>query len=293
MYTGKNISLIKSYMSPVISKLFPSTKGLLVIVFLAAFLLMSALPVNAKVVNQPEGAWSITGKGSNGSIGSIVPIEFSITYILDRCAYADAYIETIDEARQKISFVGSAVPADNVSISPERVKWPVIEFENYVAIKFQVQARIDQGVVGDEVDGFRIYAGCSGKSIFKGVVDDIKIKIEGPKQENSPKPIPLSTPSPTKQPGNPTASASSTITPKPIKVSKPIVPVNTIDPSNDEVVQGTVAGSYDLQTVTPQPLENMHIDVPPPTPKRSIISRFSSNLPNRFSAVAKWFSRLF
>ncbi len=272
------------------NKTFIAVLAFLAILFPTALALVSVKPVNAEVQNNPEGAWNVTGKGASGSVGSIVPIEFSITYVLDRCTDVNVYIETVDEARQKISFVGATAPVNNQEVAPEHVAWPETEFENNVAMKYRVNARIDQGVVGDEIDGFSILAECSGKSIFRGIVEDISVKVVDKKPESSPKPAKA----PTVLPAMITSSAYTSPLPTSMIISVPAASVKPSDSKNDKVKNDTNSASDILSTVTPQPFETAPpMESPPLPPKQSFFGRFASGISGRFHTVANWFFKFF
>jgi len=154
-----------------------------------AIALISINPAQAAI--RSEGEWAVTGKAGSGAVGDTVPIDFSFALISDRCAKMDVYIETVDEARQKVDFVGAAVPAAGASVSAERVDWAPTEFENSVIHKYRVNAQIARGAVGDEIDGFYLYAWCDSSpnsGIYFGVHDGIKVKVIAKKTTAAAKP---------------------------------------------------------------------------------------------------------
>lgn len=276
---------------------------LVVLQFSVSLGLISAKAANAAVQNSPTGAWKVSGEGANGSIGDVVPIKFSVTHVLDRCTDVEIAIETLDEARQKVSFTSATAPAGSSFVSPERVSWPPSEFENDVARTYQVQARIDQGIVGDEIKGFNIIAVCSGKSLFRGVVDDIKITIIEKKQDNIPKKVvtPLPAPSkiitlPTPSPGKvfgatiTTPKKTVTTTKMPSSLSAPAPSASIIADIKDS--EHTIAPTPVLTTVSPQMLDSVQKESSPSPSLKSRFGHFALSVRSGFQAITNWFFRL-
>lgn len=130
----------------------------------------------ASITTKPPGSWTVVGTGASGSVGDTVTIEFAITFVTDSYADTDFYIKTVDEARQKLSFVGVISPAGNPIVTAEKIDWPGTEFEAGVTQKYRIQVRIDRGVVGDEIGGF-YFSTYTVKSGIYGVADDIKVNV--------------------------------------------------------------------------------------------------------------------
>lgn len=277
---------------------FFTALALLVALFTMAIVFVNTETVEAAVQHNPPGAWQVTGKGASGSVGDTVPMEFSITAVLDRCVDVDVYIQTVDEARQKVSFVGAAVPARGASVSPERVDWPPAEFENGVARKYRVNARIDRGAVGEEIDGFYIYVWCPGISIFRGVVDDSTIKVVAKKQESSQKPTPVPTLSLIKTPRSaeplPAAGAAPASIAAPNSApANPMNPGSGLSSSREAVTSDTHPAGDGPTSSTPPSLPTVQPQSATLSPQQSLLSRIVASIREGFRILGRWSAELF
>ena len=231
---------------------------ILVIVLLVAFSAVSAaifseyLPAALQI--QPPGSWEVTGQTVSGTVGETVSLGFSITYVTDRCADTNIYIKTTGEARKKVSFVGTAIPGNGVTVEAERVEWSGIEVDAGVPQKHTVHTRIDRGTVGDEIRDFYVYAYCnsSGKTVLHGTAENIAIKVVAKEPTNPASALPSPSPAAAKQPV--AAAPSKAPAPPPPVIQQPSPspsPVNSIDPDGDglsndqEIIYGTDPNNFD------------------------------------------------
>ncbi|MDA1169167.1 MAG: thrombospondin type 3 repeat-containing protein [bacterium] len=273
------------------------------------------------VIRNLEGDWVVTSKGVSGAVGDIVSLEFSVTSLIESCADTNFYIKTTDEARQKVSLIGVTVPTDSPSVSMERIEWSRTEFESGIARKFIIRARIDRGVVGDEIDGFFLAAYACGRTGFDGVLDDAVINVVAQKPKVTPKSTSVSTRSPIISPVSAGTAPTSPPTLLPVFNATPTpTPANPIDPDGDglpndqeavwgsnpyvfdtdadgmpdgdEIRNGTnPAGDFAITptlvpTITPEA-------VPVNTAQNTSKPSFFSRLFTPFRAIGNWFSELF
>lgn len=301
--------------------------------FIFLILIASVRPTYAALTINPSGSWKVTSPGASGSVGDVVTVELSITFLTDSSADTDFSIKTSGEAREKLSFVSVTPTTGNPSVSAEQIDWPKTEFEAGVTKKYQLKVRIDRGAIGDEIEGFYIST-YTGKSIMFGVADDITVKIIA---KSSPTPtlvVTNVTPAPTSITVSPSLAipTSQPTTPSVVVVYPTSIPtstpINPIDPDGDglpndqEAIWGSNPYVFDTDAdgmpdgdeirngTNPAGdaanVNTMHIGTPIPTPlapieplpsplvpKQSFFNYVVSSIQEGLQAIGNWFIELF